>query len=157
MSLTHFDLYWKAEQGRQHGYLKDGPYISAEEAVATYTTIVHRLESRKFSPILLPYVSLSIKHSAETNQTLIRPLNYRHDTNLLVLALLKEAYSVKRCLNQPQRQAYDNPHDGCKSYARLSYINKSKIFTCNSSFSYQTSSAYPMRGQGIRYRVFRHI
>ena len=31
-------LYLKAEQERQHGYLKDGPYISAEEAVAIYTT-----------------------------------------------------------------------------------------------------------------------
>ena len=41
-------LYLKAEQERQHGYLKDGPYISAEEAVAIYTTTVHWLESRKF-------------------------------------------------------------------------------------------------------------
>ena len=31
-------LYLKAEQERQHNYLKDGPYISAEEAVAIYTT-----------------------------------------------------------------------------------------------------------------------
>ena len=29
-------LYLKAEQERQHNYLKDGPYISSEEAVATY-------------------------------------------------------------------------------------------------------------------------
>ncbi|GBE78446.1 hypothetical protein SCP_0113350 [Sparassis crispa] len=72
-------LYLKAEQERQHGYLKDGPYISAEEAVAIYTATVHWLESRKFSPIPFP------------------PLNYKHDTKLLVLALekLKEAYSVK--------------------------------------------------------------
>lgn len=49
-----------------------------------------------------------------------RPLNYKHDTKLLVLALekLKEAYSVKGRLNQSQReelalieQAYDNPHE----------------------------------------------
>ena len=26
------------EQERQHNYLKDGPYITAEEAVAIYTT-----------------------------------------------------------------------------------------------------------------------
>ena len=48
------------------------------------------------------------------------PLNYKHDTKLLVLALekLKEAYSVKGRLNQSQReelalieQAYDNPHE----------------------------------------------
>ena len=47
-------LYLKAEQERQHGYLKDGPYISAEEAVAIYTATVHWLESRKFSPIPFP-------------------------------------------------------------------------------------------------------
>lgn len=49
-------LYLKAEQERQHAYLKDGPYISAEEAVAIYTATVHWLESRKFSPIPFPYV-----------------------------------------------------------------------------------------------------
>jgi pre-mRNA-processing factor 8 len=52
----------------------------------------------------------------------LRPLSYKHDTKLLVLALekLKEAYSVKGRLNQSQReelalieQAYDNPHE-CK-------------------------------------------
>ena len=65
-----------AEQERQHNYLKDGPYISAEEAVAIYTTTVHWLESRRFSPIPFP------------------PLSYKHDTKLLILALerLKEAY-----------------------------------------------------------------
>ena len=30
----------QAEQERQHNYLKDGPYVSAEEAVAIYTTTV---------------------------------------------------------------------------------------------------------------------
>lgn len=49
-------LYLKAEQERQHAYLKDGPYISAEEAVAIYTSTVHWLESRKFAPIPFPYV-----------------------------------------------------------------------------------------------------
>lgn len=44
-------LYLKAEQERQHGYLKDGPYISAEEAVAIYTSTVHWLESRKFGEL----------------------------------------------------------------------------------------------------------
>ena len=34
-------LWLKAEQERQHNYLKDGPYVSAEEAVAIYTTMVH--------------------------------------------------------------------------------------------------------------------
>ncbi|KAG1800185.1 PRP8 pre-mRNA processing factor 8-like protein [Suillus plorans] len=83
------------------GYLKDGPYISAKEAIAIYTATVHGLESRKFGSIPFP------------------PLSYKHDTKLLVLALekLKEAYSVKGRLNQSQReelalieQAYDNPH-----------------------------------------------
>jgi len=52
--------------------------------------------------------------------TLFRPLSYKHDIKLLVLALekLKEAYSVKGRLNQSLReelalieQAYDNPHE----------------------------------------------
>ncbi|KAH8824952.1 NUC071 domain-containing protein [Flagelloscypha sp. PMI_526] len=103
-------LYVKAEQERQHAYLKDGPYISAEEAVAIYTATVHWLESRKFAPIPFP------------------PLSYKHDTKLLVLALekLKEAYSVKGRLNQSQReelalieQAYDNPHECLSRIKRL--------------------------------------
>ena len=53
-------IYLKAEQERQHGYLKDGPYISAEEAVAIYTATVHWLESRKFAPIPFRYVRFSI-------------------------------------------------------------------------------------------------
>lgn len=61
--------FFQAEQERQHNYLKDGPYISAEEAVAVYTTTVHWLESRRFSPIPFP------------------PLSYKHDTKLLILAL----------------------------------------------------------------------
>jgi hypothetical protein len=31
-------LWLKAEQERQYNYLKDGPYVTAEEAVAIYTT-----------------------------------------------------------------------------------------------------------------------
>ena len=93
-------LWLKAEQERQHNYMKDGPYVSSEEAVAIYTTMVHWLESRKFSPIPFPSVS------------------YKHDTKILILALerLREAYSVKGRLNQSQReelalieQAYDSP------------------------------------------------
>ena len=93
-------LWLKAEQERQHNYMKDGPYVSSEEAVAIYTTTVHWLESRKFSPIPFPAVS------------------YKHDTKILILALerLREAYSVKGRLNQNQReelalieQAYDSP------------------------------------------------
>ena len=93
-------LWLKSEQERQHNYMKDGPYVSSEEAVAIYTTTVHWLESRKFSPIPFPSVS------------------YKHDTKILILALerLREAYSVKGRLNQNQReelalieQAYDSP------------------------------------------------
>ena len=47
-------LYLKAEQERQYAYLKDGPYISTEEAVAIYTAAVHWLESREFVPIPFP-------------------------------------------------------------------------------------------------------
>ncbi|KAK3301644.1 NUC071 domain-containing protein [Chaetomium strumarium] len=93
-------LWLKAEQERQHNHMKDGPYVSSEEAVVIYTTTVHWLESRKFSPIPFPSVS------------------YKHDTKILILALerLREAYSTKGRLNQSQReelalieQAYDSP------------------------------------------------
>lgn len=96
-------------QERQHNYLKDGPYVTPEEAVAIYTTTVHWLESRKFSPIPFP------------------PLSYKHDTKLLILALerLKESYSVAVRLNQLQReelglieQAYDNPHEALSRIKR---------------------------------------
>lgn len=96
-------------QERQHNYLKDGPYVTPEEGVAIYTTTVHWLESRKFSPIPFP------------------PLSYKHDTKLLILALerLKESYSVAVRLNQLQReelglieQAYDNPHEALSRIKR---------------------------------------
>ncbi|KGG52195.1 hypothetical protein DI09_1p450 [Mitosporidium daphniae] len=103
-------LYLKAEQERQADYLKDGPYVGAEEAVAIYTTAVHWLEARRFAPIPMP------------------PLTYKHDTKLLILALerLREAYSVKGRLNANQReelalieQAYDNPHEALARIKRL--------------------------------------
>ena len=102
-------LWLKAEQERQHNYLKDGPYVSAEEAVAIYTTTVNWLESRKFSPIPFP------------------PLSYKHDTKLLILALerLKDNYSANSRLNQSNReelglieQAYDNPHEALSRIKR---------------------------------------
>lgn len=102
-------LFLKAEQERQHNYLKDGPYVSPEEAVAIYTTTVHWLESRKFSPIPFP------------------PLSYKHDTKLLILALerLKEQYTTANRLNSQQReelglveQAYDNPHEALSRIKR---------------------------------------
>ena len=48
-------LWLKAEQERQHNYLKDGPYVSAEEAVAIYTTTVPR--RRPFAFLLHSYDS----------------------------------------------------------------------------------------------------
>ncbi|WIA33570.1 hypothetical protein OEZ86_006694 [Tetradesmus obliquus] len=109
-------LYLKSEQERQHNYLKDGPYVTPEEAVAIYTTTVHWLESRKFTPIPFP------------------PLNYKHDTKLLILALerLKEQYVVAVRLNQHQReelglveQAYDNPHEALQRIKRHLLTNRS--------------------------------
>ncbi|ODN79735.1 pre-mRNA-processing-splicing factor 8 [Cryptococcus amylolentus CBS 6039] len=103
-------LYLKAEQERQNGYLKDGPYITSEEGTAILISTAHWFESRKFAPIPFP------------------PLSYKHDTKLLVLALekLKEAYSVHGRLNQSQReelalveQAYDNPHETLSRIKRL--------------------------------------
>jgi len=76
--------------------------MSAEEGIAVLTTLFHWLESRKFMSIPFP------------------PINYKHDTKILTLALerLKEAYSVKSRLNQSQKeelalieQAYDNPYE----------------------------------------------
>ncbi|EKX72952.1 pre-mRNA splicing factor prp8 family member protein [Theileria equi strain WA] len=102
-------LWLKSEQERQHNYLKDGPYVSADEAVAIYTTAVHWLESRKFTHIPFP------------------PLNYKHDTKLLILALeqLKEQYTASSRLNQSMReelglieQAYDNPHEALSRIKR---------------------------------------
>eukprot|EP00981_Chlorochromonas_danica_P006074 scaffold1268_cov174-Ochromonas_danica.AAC.8 len=102
-------LWLKGEQERQHNYLKDGPYISAEEAVAIYTATVNWLESRKFAPIVFP------------------PLSYKHDTKLLILALerLKENYTAIARMNQQQReelglieQAYDNPHEALSRIKR---------------------------------------
>jgi len=102
-------LWLKEEQERQQLYLKDGPYLTGEEGVAIYTTAVHWMESRKFVHIPFP------------------PLNYKHDTKLLILALerLKENYSIMVRLNQTQReelglieQAYDNPHEALSRIKR---------------------------------------
>lgn len=95
-------LWVKNEQDRQTNFAKDGPYVSTDEAITIFQTVVHWLESRKFSPIPFP------------------PLSYKHDTKLLVLALenLKESYNANARLNSSQReelalieQAYDNPHE----------------------------------------------
>lgn len=117
-------LYLKSEQERQHNYLKDGPYITSEEGVAIYTTMVHWLESRRFVPIPMP------------------PLTYKHDTKILILALerLKEAYSVKSRLNQSQReelglieQAYDHPHETLARIKRF-LLTQRAFKECNIEF-----------------------
>ncbi|KAG7195924.1 pre-mRNA-splicing factor 8 [Scheffersomyces spartinae] len=95
-------LWLKNEQQRQIDFVKDGPYITTDEAVIMFKTMVHWLEGRKFSPIPFP------------------PISYKHDTKLLVLALekLKENYSASARLNSSEReelalieQAYDSPHE----------------------------------------------
>ncbi|ODV85641.1 hypothetical protein CANARDRAFT_28399 [[Candida] arabinofermentans NRRL YB-2248] len=95
-------LWIKNEQDRQQSYQKEGPYVSPQEGVSIYMTMVHWLESRKFVPIPFP------------------PINYKHDTKILILALenLKETYQGKGRLNSSERQelalieqAYDNPHE----------------------------------------------
>lgn len=117
-------LWLKAEQERQHNYLKDGPYVSIDEAVSIYTTSVHWLESRKYIPIPFP------------------PLNYKHDTKMLILALenLREAYSVKSRLNANQREelgllerAYDNPHETLIRIKRL-LLTQRAFKECNIEF-----------------------
>ena len=80
-------MFW---QERQHNYLKDGPYVTPEEAVAIYTTTVHWLESRKFAPIPFP------------------PLSYKHDTKLLIL--------VRRRLYLP---ADLTPHALCQQHTGI--------------------------------------
>ena len=95
--------------------MKDGPYLSTEEAVAIYTVAVHWLESRHFSPIAFP------------------PLYYKHDTKILILALekLKEVYNVSGHLNSMQReelglieQAYDNPHEALSRIKRQLLVQR---------------------------------
>jgi len=99
----------KAEQNRQHDYLKDRPYISVDEGLSLYTMCVHWLEARRFAPIPFP------------------PLSFKHDTKLLILALerLKEQYNAAVRLDQSQReelgmveQAYDNPHEALSRIKR---------------------------------------
>lgn len=94
---------WMREEGeKQDAYLEEGPKISGEEAVSIYKMMVHHLEERDITPIPFP------------------PLNYKHDTKLLILALenLKESYSVQSRLNAAQREelsliekAYDEPEE----------------------------------------------
>ncbi|KAL0224761.1 hypothetical protein RCL1_002673 [Eukaryota sp. TZLM3-RCL] len=93
-------LYLKEEQNRQNLYLKEGPFLTIDQGISIYSTLVKWLESRNFSAIPFP------------------PISYKHDNKLLILALegLKEAYVVKTRLNRSQReelglieQAYEDP------------------------------------------------
>ena len=67
---------------------RTGRTCPRRKAVAVYTTMVHWLESCKFSPIPFP------------------PLSYKHDTKLLILSLerLKENYGAGNRLNQQERE-----------------------------------------------------
>ena len=127
-------LWLKAEHERQHNYLKDGPYVTPEEAVAIYTTTVHWLESRKFSPIPFP------------------PLSYKHDRKLLILALerLKENYSLAVRLNQQEReelglieQAFDNPHEALSRIKRH-LLTQRAFKECNMEFMDMYSHLIPV-------------
>ncbi|CAF4656302.1 unnamed protein product, partial [Rotaria sp. Silwood2] len=71
-----------SEQERQHNYLKNGPYITTKEAVAIYTTVVHWLESRRFSLISFP--SLTYNHNLATT------IEEHHRFKLLVVSVLFE-------------------------------------------------------------------
>ena len=127
-------LWLKAEHERQHNYLKDGPYVTPEEAVAIYTTTVHWLESRKFSPIPFP------------------PLSYKHDRKLLILALerLKENYSLAVRLNQQEKeelglieQAFDNPHEALSRIKRH-LLTQRAFKECNMEFMDMYSHLIPV-------------
>ncbi|KAM9926670.1 hypothetical protein OXX59_003057 [Metschnikowia pulcherrima] len=110
-------LWVKNEQERQDDFSKHGPFVSPDQAVVVFQTMVHWLESRRFSPIPFP------------------PISYKHDTKLLVLALenLKESYNANSRLNSAQReelalieQAYDNPNE---CLARIKkYLLTQRIF-----------------------------
>eukprot|EP00501_MAST-03F_sp_TOSAG23-6_P001556 GSMAST32.ASY1.ANO1.1620.1 assembled CDS len=93
-------LFLKAEQERQHNYLKDGPYVSSEEAVAIYTTTVHWLESRKFAPIPFPPLLKEIyttKHRLSSGE--------REELGLVELA-------------------YDNPHEALARIKRHMLVQR---------------------------------
>lgn len=95
-------LWIKNEQDRQLEYQKEGSFVSPDEGVEIYMNMVNWLESRNFVPIPFP------------------PINYKHDSKILILALenLKEAYKGNGLLNDQEKQelsiieqAYDNPHE----------------------------------------------
>lgn len=95
-------LYFKQQSDIQASYLKDGPYISPQDGVAMLKTMSSWLESRKFQIIPFP------------------PMQYKHDTKMLILALesLRLGHDVSMRMNQTAREelgliehAHDNPHE----------------------------------------------
>jgi len=131
-------LYLKAEQERQHGYLKDGPYISAEEAIAIYTGTVHWLDI----PVRPTFIPL-------TNPFLI----------ILALEKLKEAYSVKGRLKQSQREelALIEPMTTHMNVSFHPLWQWTRFIYPFRFVMYQTSALDPACVQGGWYRVFRYL
>lgn len=95
-------LWVKSEQNRQSEFTKQGPFVSASDAVTVYQNMVEWLDLRNFSTIPFP------------------PPAYKQDSKILVLALesLKENFNANARLNSAQReelalieQAYDNPNE----------------------------------------------
>ncbi|OHT05186.1 Pre-mRNA-processing-splicing factor 8 [Tritrichomonas foetus] len=95
-------LYFKKQSDIQASYLKEGPYIGTEESVIMLKAMSEWLESRKFQVIPFP------------------PMQYKHDTKMLVLALesLRFGHDVSMRMNQILREelgliehAHDNPHE----------------------------------------------
>ncbi|KAG1742029.1 hypothetical protein EDB19DRAFT_1907794 [Suillus lakei] len=86
-SVAHYnrECIRRGATERQHGYLEDGSYISAEEAVAIYTATVHWLESRKFAPIPFPRHETAFKLKGRLNQS------QREELALIELRAFKEA------------------------------------------------------------------
>ena len=95
-------LYFKKQSDIQASYLKEGPFIGTEESVTMLKAMSEWLESRKFQIIPFP------------------PMQYKHDTKMLVLALesLRFGHDVSMRMNQTLREelgliehAHDNPHE----------------------------------------------
>ncbi|KAL0245873.1 hypothetical protein GEMRC1_007090 [Eukaryota sp. GEM-RC1] len=51
-------LWLKDEQTRQNLYLKEGPYLSIDQGISIYTSLVKWLESRQFAAIPFPPIEL---------------------------------------------------------------------------------------------------
>lgn len=93
------------------------------------------------------------------------PLNYKHDTKLLILALerLKEQYVVAVRLNQQQReelglveQAYDNPHEALQRIKRHLLTNRhfKEVCGCEILGWQLTLDAVNWTVQGLAWMLF---